>query len=351
MISWISIYISRTNFTSRLYFLPCWFIGYLSKMLPYFPLTELTTELALEIIRLAATPAPDENLHRRRGYYSTALSLCSVSSTIRRATMPYLLHTIILSSSSDVLSFIDSLRLQKQHMFHGSRLAVQYSHFVRRFWSTECWEPLVDSHAHDMLDYTTLYDVIRGVESLGLNFLSLHLLYNGLSAPLSNPREDWFCRRVTLAGLFWRWKPLTSTSEGLAFLRQITHLNLWIPDHQIDPLSPNRSPIPRWVEQVPFALMPNLIHFSCPLLTNQKLQLGHNPYYTPTEVIVYAVDLSCTLDHDPTVFLQWASAPDPLAYGVVLPFRTPILPPDCAHEDWRWEVAYLQGQEDRMLQG
>ncbi|KAJ7690762.1 hypothetical protein B0H17DRAFT_1201590 [Mycena rosella] len=108
-----------------------------------FPFTLLPTELALEIIRVASLPDYGDATTPRPSY-ATALSMAAVSHGIRSATMPHLLHGVVLSSSPQVLCFIQSILLQKQFSASSSPLALDYPKLVRRFWSTECWEPLMD---------------------------------------------------------------------------------------------------------------------------------------------------------------------------------------------------------------
>jgi hypothetical protein len=135
-----------------------------------------------------------------------------------------------------------------------------------------------------------------------------------------------------------------STSEGLTFLERITHLVLWIPNHDSYPLLDDQSPVPRWIEHVPFAMMPNLTHVAFPLLSNQIRHHERGSFYAPTEMLVYTA--SGAPKHDPTVFKQWALSPNPLVYGVVISFRIfPTLSSD-KPDLLNWEMAYAQGYGD-----
>ncbi|KAJ7039073.1 hypothetical protein C8F04DRAFT_890898, partial [Mycena alexandri] len=231
-----------------------------------FPFTLLPTELALEIIRVASLPSY-EDATAPRPSYATAVSMASVSHAMRGAAMPHLLHSVVLASSPQVLSFIDSILLQRQLSASSSALALDYPKLVRRFWSTECWEPLIEDSPEYCIDYAALYQVIRGVDALGLNFRSLHLLYNSLESAGAAPALDWKCRHVILAGSLPRWRPLTSTAEGTIFLSCITHLTLWIPTINNRWLAPppDGSRIPPYVTEIPFSLMLNLTHLAFPL--------------------------------------------------------------------------------------
>ncbi|KAJ6495736.1 hypothetical protein C8R47DRAFT_959440, partial [Mycena vitilis] len=232
-----------------------------------FPFTLLPTELALEIVRLASLPDCADTTMPRPSY-ATALAMASVSHAMRNATMPHLLHTVILASSPQVFSFIDSILLQKRLAASSSALALDYPKLVRRFWSTECWEAVMDDSPDYCINYNALYEVIRGVDSLGLNSRSLHLVYNGLSSAGADPAQDWTCRHLTISGSSPpRWRPLTSSLEGMAFLACITHLTLWIPTQNLPWLLPTQdeSRIPRWIEEIPLSSFHSLTHLAFPL--------------------------------------------------------------------------------------
>ncbi|KAJ7502931.1 hypothetical protein B0H11DRAFT_1630180, partial [Mycena galericulata] len=231
-----------------------------------FPFTLLPTELALKIIHVATLPSYEDTTAPRPSY-ATALSLSSVSHAMRSATMPHLLHSVVLATSPQVFSFIDSIILQKQLAASHSPLALDYPRLVRRFWSNECWEALMEDEPEYCINYGALYEVIRGVDSLGLNFRSLHLLYNGLSSPGADPARDWKCHHVTFAGALPRWNPLTSNTGGMAFLSRITNLTLWIPTHCHPwlPAPPHDSPVPSWIAEIPFTSFPDLTHLAFPL--------------------------------------------------------------------------------------
>lgn len=303
-----------------------------------FPFAELPTELALEIIRLAAFPEP-QRLYLRCSSYSTVVSLASVSHAVRRAAMPHLLHTVILSTAPQVIAFIHSIRLQHEYQIASSPLALDYPQLVHRFWATECWEPLVEETFDDLLDYGLLYEIISKVQSLGLNFRSLHLLYNGLASAAAQSLQGWNCRRLTLAGAMWRWKPLTSTPEGMAALSHLTHLTLWIPTQDSRPIvAPEGTRVPQWVQHVPFVHLHSLTHLAFPLLTDGPHHMGAGR--PPIEMLVYT-ERHCPFKFD-TMFREWSSSNDPLRYGVVIPLGS------SGGEDAVWEVAFLQGENDNI---
>ncbi|KAJ7072631.1 hypothetical protein C8F01DRAFT_963209, partial [Mycena amicta] len=187
----------------------------------------LPNELVLEVIRLATQPQyDDEGGATRRPSYAAGLSLALVSHAFRRATMPSVLHTVVLATSEQTLAFIDAIKLQNDLHASSSRLALNYPKLVRRFWSAECIEALEDHPPDYYIDYAALYPVLRGADVLAFTFESLHLLYNGLSSPAGAPAQDWTCQRLVLTGSRPRWKPLTSSLEGSICLSRVTHLSL-----------------------------------------------------------------------------------------------------------------------------
>ncbi|KAF8178589.1 hypothetical protein K438DRAFT_1844041 [Mycena galopus ATCC 62051] len=311
-----------------------------------FTFTHLPTELALEIIRVASLP-DYENATATRPSYATAVSLASVSHAMRSATMPHLLHSVVLASSPQVFAFVDSILLQKHFVTYAPQLALDYPKLVRRFWSTECWEALMEDSHEYCIDYAALYSVIRGVDSLGLNFHSLHLLYNGLASPGADPMRDWKCHRVTFAGsCLPRWRPLTSSTEGIIFLSRISHLTLWISaDHLLPPMHETRL-VPRWVPDVPFVSFRSLTHFAFPLCSHSP---NRSVLHVPTGTLVYiapssSADVNANTDFEPCEFRQWALDKDPLGHGVLVPFRHPVPPTSGLGDELGWEFLFMAGE-------
>ncbi|KAJ7818216.1 hypothetical protein B0H14DRAFT_3474049 [Mycena olivaceomarginata] len=293
-----------------------------------FPFTLLPTELAHEIICIAALPDYDD-ASAPRPSYATAVSMASVS--------------VVLASSPQVLSFIESILLQKHLSASPSRLALDYPKLVRRFWATECWEPLMEHSPDYYINSGALYKILCGVDSLGLHFRSLHLLYNGLASAGADPARDWTCTHVTLAGSLPRWKPLTSSTEGLLFLSRISHLTLWISTERAPPMHESR--VPSWIEDVPFWALPNLTHFAFPL----RAECHQAGCQVPTETLVYVAPMS--VDFKPSVFCEWALDDDPVGHGVVVPFlRSPPVPRvvnnRAADVELGWESAFMAGESE-----
>lgn len=315
-----------------------------------FPFNKLSVELAFEIVRFAALPDWYET---QSPGYATAVALCSVSHSVRRAAMPHLLHTVSLTSSSQVLAFVDAVQLQHTHRKTISPLSLDYAKYVKRFWCRECWEPLVDQSPDlPMLNYRILHEIIRNVDSLGLDFNCLHLLYNGLASVGISPLLDWRCRKVTLSGDLWRWRPLTMTPEGSTFLASITHLVLWIPSEiLVLPAggggAASSACIPEWIQHVPFSSFSSLKHIAFPLSGRQTFHTC--PGFTfrkPTRMLVYTAPQHT--NHDPSIFKEWALSHDPAAHGVIVNVEVEHTVNLNGSTTVNWEEAYLRGVGDEL---
>lgn len=319
-----------------------------------FPFHRLSTELAIEIIRHASTP--DFAAISIRNPYSQALILCLVSHAVRQATMPQLLDTVLLSEGRNVYAFIRAILRQREHHRQQSRLAVDYPTYVRKMWCGTCWEVLVDEprDSASWLDYDALWDVIRNVESLGINCQSTHLLYNSLAAGVARvPVEaeaaalpQWKCRRVTFAGDYCRWRPLTSTAEGSAFLSRITHLVLWMPDpyHEREGGSSKTSSevTPRWMENVPFGMMESLTDVAF-VLSRPRRPVAPGSMVVPTEMLAY----HCA-ENNARMFQRWAvDDGDPASHGMVIPLNIEVTADEKGVvRVLDWEKAWVTGQSE-----
>lgn len=113
----------------------------------------------------------------------------------------------------------------------------------------------------EWVDYGALGEVIcgSGLEDLCVDEGSLHLLYGALAC---FPAATMGPRRVTFTGPTWRWKPLTSTPEGCAFLARIKYLTLWFSNPEMHdapfgamPRRKGEGRAPKWVGSVPFEMM------------------------------------------------------------------------------------------------
>jgi hypothetical protein len=318
-----------------------------------FPFTELSVELAYEIIRFAALPDWYETQSPR---YATAVALCSVSRSVRRAAMPHLLHTVSLTSASQVLAFVDSVQLQHNHRQSVSPLSLDYSKHVKRFWCRECWEPLVDLSPNlPSINYRLLNEIMRNLDSLGLDFNCLHLLYNALASWGIDPRLHWRCRKITLTGELWRWRPLTMTPEGSTFLATITHLVLWIPSETPRWIEMPKGAtedelgicIPEWVQHVPFSSFSSLKHIAFPLAYRPTFHARPGFAFCKTiRMLVYTAPQSA--NHDANIFREWALSHDPAAHGVIvnIPVERKTTMEGGSKADW--EAAYLRGLGDEL---
>lgn len=296
----------------------------------HFPLSQLPLELALEILQLAAFPGID---HHDQRIYKTASSLALVSHSIRRYAMPHLLHTVILSTQAHVSLFIRTIQQQIHFANIGSSLELNYPHHIRRLWSTQCWEPLVHQSTHHT-NYNILYPIFAGTKSMGFNFDSLHLLYEVLGGLYSDSLPHWQCQRITFAGTSPIWNPITSTTAGLFFLRKLTHLTIWIPNHEADSSASDSSPhlIPDWIPRVPLELMPNLIHFA--------FSLVYNPGSSVATILTYTLPAVAYPNRNASIFRSWATSDEPLSYGV-----TSYVSVTGISATQVWEMAYLRGED------
>ncbi|KAJ8587688.1 hypothetical protein M405DRAFT_882577 [Rhizopogon salebrosus TDB-379] len=253
-----------------------------------FPFVDLSTELVLLILTFAARPdfaQTDEDMMERNPY-SYALALCGVSRTVRRAVLPELLHTVLLSEDKNVKSFVHALRMQKAHHRQGNHLYFVYAAHVRRVWVGEICAPppaapIYNSFPHHApvrytaepdIDFSVLAPVVLGAESLALNFASLFLLCGCLEHAWSThvvmnthtkcSPPPWSVESLALSGEVTRWLPLTSTAEGSAFLASISHL-IFLSPTQYSPIvfsTPDPCLIslrsrgfkfPQWITSVP----------------------------------------------------------------------------------------------------
>lgn len=301
-----------------------------------FPFAELSIELALEIIKLATIPDEFDSISSNRPfYYSTACALASVSFTVRQATMPQFLRTVILSTPANVVSFIEALHLQEHFKNHKSRLRLNYSQLIRHFWSSECFEPLVnDSPAKYNIGYDKIFSIMRTVDCLGITPFSLYLLQKNLPSGLSGAAAAQACQRVVIAGPYWRWAPLTSNYAGMTFLSRITHLALWL-------FESGGEPLPKYITNVPFALMPNLTHFACPVTPEGRIHNGTQLY-----MIVYRTPHNMNSTDIP-ILTRWISGPDPLAHGVMVPVSIAIST-NGYPQKFGLENAFATGENERI---
>ena len=300
-----------------------------------FPLSDLPLELALEILRLAASPQVHQ-CQSRHQTYETARALALVSHNIRQVVMPHLLHTVILNTQESVNLFNQSLRQQKRLIHLHSRLSLNYPSLVCRIWSSRFLDPIVQQPENHFQNYSLLCEVFSRAETVGFNSQSLHLLYETLGGAYGHSPSQWKCKRLTFAGHYPRWNPLTSTTNGLAFLRQLSHLTICVPSH--DTLGPpSDTQIPNWIQRIPFEFMPNLTHFAFSLVTA--------PGAPTMPILAYTLPSALRHQEKSIIFKVWAASLDPLTHGKLFNLNVDI-PVSGVVPDLGYEMAYLRYEDD-----
>ena len=275
-----------------------------------FRLFDLPLELIYKIIGHATCP-DDASTRTKPSSYKTARRLARSCTFLFRSTMPYLLRTIVLTSDRDLALFLASYRRQKEGRIASVRLAVNYQIHVRRVWFNNITDPTMALGASNVVDYKTLYEIIRESSSLAMNVFSMHIISSGLVSRVARPDIDWFCSHITFEGDCLRWNGLTSSHAGQIFLRKITHLCLWVPYHDLAEMVkvPVAHPSPTWIKNIPFRCMPNLRHLAFPLLVNNGNANSPRPSYK--EMLIYTVPYG----QSSTIVGQWASHPKFVDFG------------------------------------
>ncbi|KAF8201005.1 hypothetical protein BJ912DRAFT_1054459 [Pholiota molesta] len=237
-------------------------------MRKHFALSHLPLELALEILRLAASPSAHCTQKSSDAVvYTTACILARVSHNVRHAIMPHLLHTVVFRTQQSLDLFLDTLEQQNHFAATNSTLKIDYRRYVRRIWSSECFEPVLNQHKDSYRNYSLLSPIFINAYDIGLTKNSMHLLHEVLDGRFisSVHPSGWNCKRVTIAGNeHLRWNGMVATEAGHSFLRQLTHFTLWSnPTHAQAPgIGVSANNIPAGVHKVPLDYMPNLTHFA-----------------------------------------------------------------------------------------
>jgi len=248
-----------------------------------FPFANLSTELILLIFAHAATPTfVKSSDDTSENPYASALSLCHVSKIVRRTVLPELLRTVMLPEYKNVTAFVRALRMQRAFALQENDLRFDYAGRIDRIWFGRICEPPPQAPVHSNfassimseldVDFSLLAPVLLSSPSLALDFESLWLLYGCLESAWNshnymNDIERTPPRRttnLTLVGAFNRWRPLTSTTEGSAFLASISRLSFLSPttaethllptyDPCFDDMEHRKYPLPEWMTNVPWA--------------------------------------------------------------------------------------------------
>ncbi|KAG2338272.1 hypothetical protein BDR05DRAFT_969342 [Suillus weaverae] len=248
-----------------------------------FPFANLSLELVLLIFAHAARPTfVKTGDNEPKNPYASALSLCRVSKIVRRTVLPELLRTILLPEYNNVTAFVRALRMQQAFALQENDLRFDYAGRVDRIWFGQICEPPPQAPVHSSfassatseldVDFSLLAPVLLSAPSLALDFESLWLLYGCLESAwnshihINDPeraRPSWRTNILTLVGEFNRWRPLTSTAEGSAFLASISRLSFLSPtnaethllptyDPCFDDLEHRKYPLPEWMTNVPW---------------------------------------------------------------------------------------------------
>ncbi|OJA13302.1 hypothetical protein AZE42_12415 [Rhizopogon vesiculosus] len=157
--------------------------------IPRFPFANLSMELVFLILAFAAQPDFAQT-HEEKNPYSSAPALYRVSRITRRAVLPQLLHTVLLSEESNVTPFMNALRMQKLYRQQGNHLYFVYAAHVRRIWIGQICTPPPAPSIHGSfppntpvyntsepdIDFGIVAPVVLSAKSLALDFASLFLL-------------------------------------------------------------------------------------------------------------------------------------------------------------------------------
>ncbi len=280
------------------------------------PINRWPGDVFYQVMRFAALP----DFANGKNPYESALALTRVSSDVRRAAMPGFLHTVVISNPRQLYAFLEAVRRSRSGQ-QPSRLDVHcdYAQMVRRFWCTDGPHRLLSDPT--VLDYATLYDVIRNVDSLGMTFVSLPMLTDCF-AEGRNIQKEWKCRSLVLVGPGDRWNLLVNSPEGAVFLSKLTHLIVY----NLDGVS-NATPYPPAVARIPFTAMPSLTHFAFPMLVQARGEIF------PMAAIVSA---------NPHAFRQFVKAPNKYSAP------TYIRPPKWDRRGIDWETAFGVAEPEQI---
>ncbi|KAG0701186.1 hypothetical protein DFH29DRAFT_1069796 [Suillus ampliporus] len=247
-----------------------------------FPLYKLPTELVLLILGYAAEPTFSQaETYDSQNPYASALVLCRVSRFFRRAALPKLLHTVLLSPPHSLPAFVNALQMQQGYAEKKHHLQFEYAPRVHRMWISEIprtrpslptffYPPRPPAPAQPDIDFSLLAPVLLAAESLEINSARLFILLGCL-------RHAWNSRVVTnvddaRSPLPWstktftpsyniQWLDLQNSPEGSAFLGSITHL-ICLSDPtnttmhinaRYDGMGPRDYRLPNWLSRIPWA--------------------------------------------------------------------------------------------------
>ncbi|KAG1854455.1 hypothetical protein DFJ58DRAFT_660404 [Suillus subalutaceus] len=249
-----------------------------------FRFNDLPTELALLILRYAAQTTFDqaEKYDKVNCPYSSVLTLCLVSKNFRRAVLPALLHTVLLPKPRNVRVFVQALLTQEAYKQASSDLHFDYAPHVHKMWigldggNLTSADLLADPREYALqpserpLAINLLTPVMLAASSLALGWTSVDLLIECLehawesrpATPVNeeHPRLPWNTETLTLSCgdpiNRTKWKCLTDTPQGSAFLASISHLLSPTYLCRDNPLQVYR--LPEWMKTAPLASFKSL---------------------------------------------------------------------------------------------
>jgi hypothetical protein len=248
---------------------------------------DLPIELAFLVFNYAAQPTFDQaEKYEHECPYSSALKLCLVSKSVRRAVLPELLHTILLPESRNVRLFVQALFMQEKYKKTNSDLQYQYTPRVRKMWigtdggNLTPANLLADPREYALqpserpLAISLLTPIILAAPSLALSWTSVNLLIECLEhawkfrpvTPVDeeHSRPPWNTKTLTLSCGApispIEWNNITDTPQGAAFLAsicQFSSLTYLCRDYESLPLAKEYR-LPEWMHTAPLASFKNL---------------------------------------------------------------------------------------------
>lgn len=244
---------------------------------------DLPIELVFLVFKYAARPTFDQaKKYEHINPYSSALELCLVSKSVRRAVLPVLLQTILLPESRNVRLFVQALFMQEEYKKAGSDLQYQYAPRVRKMWIGSDGGNLTPANLEHALQpserplaISLLTPIILAAPSLALSWTSVSLLIECLEdawkfrpvTPVDEEhyRPPWNTKTLTLSSGApispTEWNKLTDTPQGAAFLASICHLSslsyLVSRDCESLPLAKEYW-LPEWMHTAPLASFKSL---------------------------------------------------------------------------------------------
>jgi hypothetical protein len=237
------------------------------------PFHNLPIELCHLIFTYAARPifTPNERLCFTNPYTS-ALALCRVSRTVRRAVLPELLHTVLLERHRKVSAFVHALSMQKVYAKRENHLRFDYAGNVCRIWIEECGGSYM--HLGHDIDFSLLAPVLIASKSLAVDSRDLFLIVNRFqhhsNIDESSP-PSWSTTTLTVSFDRYFPRPIDmpmNTIPESTLLASISHVIFLAPrEFHFDPMSlPVNSGsnyrldyrLGRWMDNFPWTSLKSL---------------------------------------------------------------------------------------------